>query len=393
MSEPILDLVTNKAFTPEPMVQRATDPVLQPTTYSTPGDWAGQFPQPLDPTEIITMCEEITLWQALPEKRTMLYGETWREMGYANILSGSTAVDEYLFFQDGYCPEEYEHSGSNKTVNHKNIGVKKNLSEREILHSMAVAALPMGAINTLIGGTPSGEGLPGAYDMATFQRQNIRDLAEKEIRMGETLVLNGWDRYLVNGSTATSALQFDGIENWATNMSCTMHTNDNSASGTFSATSFDRFLSESCAKPTLFMGHPQAIQEMMQAYFILGFQGSQMINYSSGERITPGFNFAGFINTGIGRVGVVADNNFRRTTSSSTSFQADIWAFRMTHNGEPLVYKSTQIPLGLRYLTPGCTVISFEIWAATCLIIKACCFHGKYTSQFSGRSTTTCALL
>lgn len=392
MSEPILDVVTNKAFTPEPMVQRATDPVLQPTTYSTPGDWAGQFPQPLDPTEIISMCEEITLWQALPEKRTMLYGETWREMNYANIISGSTASDEYLFFSDGYCPEEYEHSGSNITVNHKNIGVKKNLSEREIMHSMAVAALPMGAINTLIGGVPSGEGLPGAYDMGTFQRQNIRDLAEKEIRMAETLVLNGWDRYLVNGNTSTSSLQFDGIENWATNMSCTMHTNNNTASGTFSATEFDRFLSESCAKPTVLMGHPQAIQELMQAYFILGFQGSQLVNQPA-ERMTPGFNFAGFVNTGVGRLGVIADNNFRRTTTSATAFQADIWAFRMTHNGEPLVYKSTQIPLGLRYLTPGCTVISFEIWAATCLIIKACCMHGKYTSQFSGRSSTTCALL
>jgi len=392
MSEPILDLATNKAFTPEPMVQRATDPVLQPATYSTPGDWAGQFPQPLDPTEILTMCEEITLWQALPEKRTMLYGETWREMDYANILSGSTAVDEYLFFADGYCPEEYEHSGSNKTVNHKNIGVKKNLSEREIMHSMAVASLPMGGINTLIGGAPSGEGLPGAYDMATFQRERVKDLAEKEIRMGMSLVLNGWDRYLVNGSTAISALQFDGIENWATNMSCTMHTNDNSASGTFSATNFDRFLSESCAKPTVLMGHPQAIQELMQSYFVLGFQGSQVINQQA-DRMTPGFNFAGFVNTGVGRLGVIADNNFRRDASSTTTFQADIWAFRMTHNGEPLVYKSTQIPLGLRYLTPGCTVISFEIWAATCLIIKACCMHGKYTSQFSGREVTTCALL
>ncbi len=38
MSEPILDVTTNKTFVPEPMVQRATDPVLQPTTYSTPGD-------------------------------------------------------------------------------------------------------------------------------------------------------------------------------------------------------------------------------------------------------------------------------------------------------------------------------------------------------------------
>lgn len=392
MSEPILDVTTNKTFVPEPMVQRATDPVLQPTTYSTPGDWAGQFPQPLDPTEILAMCEEITLWQALPEKRTALYGETWREIDYANILSGTKAVDEYLFFQDGYCPEEYEHSGSNKTVNHKNIGVKKNLSEREIMHSMAVAALPMGAINTLVGGTASGEGLPGAYDLGTFQRESVKNLAEKEIRLGETLVLNGWDRYLVNGNTSTSSLQFDGIENWATNMSCTMHTNDNSASGTFSATSFDRFLSESCAKPTTLMGHPQAIQELMQSYFILGFQGSQIINQQA-ERMTPGFNFAASVNTGIGRLNVIADNNFRRDASSTTTFQADIWAFRMTHNGEPLVYKSTQIPLGLRYLTPGCTVISFEIWAATCLIIKSCCFHSSYTSQFTGREVTTCALL
>jgi len=171
-----------------------------------------------------------------------------------------------------------------------------------------------------------------------------------------------------------------------------MHTNDNSASGTFSATSFDRFLSESCAKPTTLMGHPQAIQELMQSYFALVFQGSQSINQQA-ERMTPGFNFASSVNTGIGRLNVIADNNFRRDASGTTTFQADIWAFRMTHNGEPLIYKSTQIPLGLRYLTPGCTVISFEIWAATCLIIKACCFHGKYTSQFSGREVTTCALL
>ena len=397
MSEQILDVSTNKSFAPEPaqVVQRATDPVLYPTTYSTPGDFAGQFPQPLDPTEILTMCEEITLWKYLPEKRTPLNGETWREMHYASVISGATASDEYLFFQDGYCPEQYEHSGSNVTVNHKNLGVKKQLSEREIMHSMAVASLPMGAINTLIGGAPSGEGLPGAFDAGSFYRDRFRDLKGKEIQLGMALTINGWDRYLVNGNTSTSSLQFDGIENWSTNMSCSFHTNDNSASGTFSAQTFDRFLAEGCAKPTVLMGHPTAMQEVLMEYFQLGFDGSQVINFTSGDRITPGFNFAGFVNTGIGRLPVVADSNFRRDTpgGSTTTFQADVWALRMTHNGEPLIYKSTQIPLGIRDLTPGCTVVSFEIWAATALIIKSCCFQNKFTGQFTGRRTTTCNLL
>jgi hypothetical protein len=90
---------------------------------------------------------------------------------------------------------------------------------------------------------------------------------------------------------------------------------------------------------------------------------------------------------------VVADNNFRHPASGATTFQADIWAMRMTHNGEPLVYKLTQIPLGLTDLNPGCTAISFEIWAATALVIKVCCAQGTYTSQFTGRIQTTCPAL
>jgi hypothetical protein len=140
-------------------------------------------------------------------------------------------------------------------------------------------------------------------------------------------------------------------------------------------------------------GHPQAIQELLSAYFSLGFQGSQVVNFSDGNRITPGYNFAGFVNTGVGRLAVVADNNFRRNASGATTFQADIWAMRMTHNGEPLVYKLTQIPFGLNDLTPGCTAISFQVWAATALVIKACCAQGKYTSQFSGRIASTCTAI
>jgi hypothetical protein len=70
-----------------------------------------------------------------------------------------------------------------------------------------------------------------------------------------------------------------------------------------------------------------------------------------------------------------------------------LWALRMTHNGEPLVYRLTQIPLSLTDLTPGCTAISFEVWKATCLVIKMCCAQGKYTAMFTGRVVTTCAKL
>ena len=132
---------------------------------------------------------------------------------------------------------------------------------------------------------------------------------------------------------------------------------------------------------------------MMSAYFQLGFAGSQIVNYQDGNRITPGFNFAGFVNTGVGRLMVVADSNFQRTAVGGTQFQADLWALRMTHNGEPLVYRITQIPLSLNDLAPGCTAISFEIWKATALIIKMCCAQGMYKATFTGRIVTTCGRL
>jgi len=370
-------------------VERATDPVLLPQPYVQPGDFDAQYPQPLDPTEIIAMCEEITLWSRLPDHATSLNSEYWREMTSLEFSSGSS----YLAFADGECPEEYEHDGANTTVDIKNIGAKKTLSVRDIKHSMAVASANWHGINTLVDGFPAGEGLPGASDVATFRQQVVADVKEKEMRLGMTLVLNGWDALLVNGDHSGNSLEFTGIENWATNYSCTFHTNDNTASGTFSGIAFDRFLSESCAKPTAVLGHPQAVQEMMSAYFQLGFQGSQVVNFTDGNRITPGYNFAGFVNTGVGRLEVIADHNFRRNASGSTTFQADLWPMRLTHNGEDLVYKITQIPLSLNDLVPGCTAVSFQIWAATALVIKACCAQGKYTSQFTGRITTTCSVI
>jgi hypothetical protein len=373
------------------VVERATDPVVLPQPYVTPADFTAQYPQPLDPTEILAMCEEVTMWQALPEETTALLGLTWREMSSLAFVSGSS----YLFFADGECPEEYSHDGNNITVNTKLLGAKKSLSEREIQHSIAVAASNWHGINRLVGGFPAGEGMPGGTDQATFQAEQIAGLKEKEVRTSMTLVLNGWDRYLVSGDSAANSLEFDGLENYFDNTSnCTIgNTNDNSGSGSFSAIAFDRFLAESCAKPTHIFGHPAAVQEMLSAYFQLGYQGSQIVNFANGDRIVPGFNFAGFVNTGVGRLAVVADNNFTRLDAGGGAFQASLWALRMNHNGEPLVYKLTNIPLVYRDLTPGCTAIQFEVWASTALIIKGCCAQGSYTSQFTGRITTTCTAI
>ncbi|MHA2231004.1 MAG: hypothetical protein ACXAB4_00705 [Candidatus Hodarchaeales archaeon] len=380
--EQILDVESGQA-----MKQRATDPVILPQPYSQPDDFTAQYPQPLDPTEILAMCEEVSLWQALPEEFTALNAHTWREMSSLAFVSGTT----YLFFADGECPEEYTHDGNNLTVSIKNLGAKKSLSIRDIMHSAAVSSAGWHGINRLIGGFPAGEGAPGGSDLGTFRQELLADVKEKEIRTSMTLVLNGWDRYLVRGNATTNSLEFDGIENYPTNMAnCTFHTNDNASSGSFSSTNFDRFLSESCAKPTHIFGHPQAVQEMLLSYFSLGFQGSQLVNFASGDRIVPGFNFAGFVNTGVGRLAVVADSWFTRTNIGGGNFQAVLYPMRLNHNGEPLVYKLTQVPLALKDLTPGCTAISFEVWAATTLIIKGCCAQGAYTSQFTGRIVTTC---
>jgi hypothetical protein len=370
-------------------VFRATDPVVLPQPYAVPADFAAQYPTPLDPTEFIAMCEEVNLLQAIPEIGTSLKQHTWRELTTLAFVSGSS----YIAFADGECPEEYSHNGSNKTITLKNLGAKKSLSISDIMHSNAVASANWHGINRLIGGMPSSEGIPGGADMASFQAQNVANVKEKEVRLAATLTLNGWDRLLVEGNSSSNSLEFDGIENWATNQSCTMHTNDNSASGTFSSTSFDRFLAESCAKPTHVFGHPQAIQEMMSSYFQLGYQGSQNVNFSTGNRITPGYNFAGFVNTGVGQLQVVADNNFNIVMAGSATFQGSLWPLRMTHNGEPLVYRITQIPLSMVDLVPGCTAVSFQIWVKTALIISLCCAQSRYTSQFSGRLSTTCTVI
>ena len=366
-------------------VVRATDPAI--SNVATPADFAAQFPTPLDPLEILDKCEDVSVWQAIPEHKTGLKTELWREMTSLAFTSGSN----YIAFTDGACPEEYEHDGENLSVDLKNIGAKKSLTISDIMHSAAVVSGGAG-IEALLGAFPGSANMPGGANQGTFGRQAIADLKEKEVRLAMTLVMNGWDNLLVNGDTDTSALQFNGIVDRVTSANGA-HCSVAGASGSFSAASFDRFLTEGCAKPTHIFGHTAAIAEMMAGYFALGFNGSQNITFPSGNRITPGYNFSGYVNTGVGQLAVVADIRFPRVAAGSNTFQSTLYPLRMVHNGEDLVYKITQIPLALTDLAPGCTAISFEVWAKTALVIKAMCAQSCYTALFTGQMVTTCPVI
>lgn len=373
----------------EAMVIRQADPVI--SNAALPADFAAQYPTPLDTTEILAMCEEINLWRNISEKRTGLKQETYREMTSLAFTSGSS----YIAFADYVCPEEYTHDGENTTVDLKNIGAKKSLGISDIMHSAAVAAAGWNGINTLVGGSPAFSGLPGTSDIGTFQRQHVADVKAKEMRLMATLVLNQWDRLLAVGNASNNALEFDGIETIVTaaNGAHVRSSTDLTASGSFSATQFDRFLSEACAKPTDIFGHPQAIQEAMSSYFQLwgGANAAvQVLQKGDGSNVTPGYSFAGEVFTGVGTLRVVADANFTRTASGAASFDSSLYPLRRVHNGEPLVYKITQIPLAFKDLVPGCTAISFMEWSKTALVIKMRCAQSRYQSVFSGRILTTC---
>lgn len=377
-AELVLDVANGGAF-----VSKATDPVLPGAT--TPGDFAAQFPNPLDTTELVTMCEELNAWRSIPEEMTGLKTYTWREM---TSLAFST-TGSLIGFADGACPEAYEHDGGNKSVDLKNLGAYKSLTISDIMHSVASISAGYG-INRMAPGFVAGEGFPGGSNQGAGYLGLIADLKAKEMQLGGTLVLNGWDSMLVNGDDSINALHFDGIETQVT-ANAGAHANSGAdASGTFSADAFDRFLGEACAKPTHIFGHPQAIQNMLSAYFQLGFQGSHVINTTQQERIIPGFNFAGEVFTGVGRMIVVADANFTRTNIGGGVMSSPLYPLRMTHNGEKLVYKITQIPLAFKDLAPGCTSIAFQIWVKTALCIKALCAQNVYTRRFTANIVSTC---
>ena len=386
MTEQVLNLGTD-AGVEKAFVSKATDPVISPAA-TTPIDFAAQYPQPLNTEELIAMCEELGVWKALPEQRTALKSETWRELNELAFTSGSS----YISFTDGECPTEYYHDGDNITIDLKNIGAKKSLTISDIMHSAAVAAAGWNGINQLVGGFGSADGLPGSLGQGTFLNQMVGDLKAKEMVLASTLVMNGWDRLLVTGDVGGNALEMDGIENYVTaGNGARASTVDQS--GTFSAANFDRFLSEGCATPTDIFGHPQAIQELMTSYFALGGVAVQNIGFSTGNRVTPGFNFGGEVNTGVGLLRVHADRNFTKATAGAAQFSSKLYALRMVHNGMPLVYKLSQIPLAFKDLAPGCTAVSFQIWAKTALVIKALCAQAVYTSLFAGRTVSSCPVI
>ena len=143
------DAVTEKTF-----VNKAVDPVV--TNAALPADFAAQFPNPLDTTELVTMCEELNVWRSIPEVMTGLKTYTWRELNELNFtVSGS-----YIGFADYACPEEYTHDGDNRYVDLKNIGAKKSLGISDIMHSVASQSAGYG-ITRLAPGFVAGEGMPG----------------------------------------------------------------------------------------------------------------------------------------------------------------------------------------------------------------------------------------
>jgi hypothetical protein len=383
MTEQVLNLGVD-AGVEKSFVSRATDPVV--SNVGTPIDFAAQYPQPLNTEELIAMCEEVSTWRALPVKRTSLQSETWRELNELAFTSGSS----YISFADGACPEEYYHDGDNSTVTTKWLGAKKSLTISDIMHSAAVAAAGWNGINQLVGGFANT--LPGESGQGTFMNQMVGDLKAKEMTLASTLVMNGWDKLLISGNKTSNALEFDGLETIITAANGA-RTSTVEASGTFTAANFDRFLSEGCAMPTDLFGHPQAIQELMTAYFALGGVAVQNIGYGSGNRITPGFNFSSEVNTGIGTLRVHADRNFAKAAAGTNQFSSKIYALRMNHNGMPLVYRLDQIPLSFKDLTPGCTSISFQVAARTALVVKAACTHGYFQALFGGRSVSTCPII
>jgi len=371
------------------LIEKTTDPVFSHTQPLTPPTFNMQYPQPLDPTEVMALCEEISAVRNIPVKPIALKTEFWMETTNVYMDAG-----QYAFFADGECPEEYTQTGTYDHVDLKNYGVKKSLTVMDIKHSAAIAGA--GGINRLLGMFPAGEREPGGYNLGTFMAETVADIKEKEIRKGMSLTLDMLDWTLIRGNAATDPLEFTGLEQTIAN--CTNeHTNTSCPTGTFSADDFDRFISEACAKPTHLWGHPLALQMVAAQYFQLGWQGSQNISYTPGfggaERLTPGYGFASAINTQVGRLPLIGDANFNRTAVAGDCgglFRSIIYPLRMIHNGEPLIYRPQQFPLSYQDLVPGCTAVSFQIWGKEALVVKACCAQGAYTAQFNGNIATTC---
>jgi len=375
MTDEILNLGVDANVAPS-FVSKATDPVLPGA--ATPSDFSAVYPTPVDVTELLAMCDEVSLWKALPEERTMLHTYIWRE---TNELA--FAPTKTVSFANGECPEDFAHDGDNRTVSLKWLGARKTLTDSDIMHSMGSIASGYG-MRQLVGGT---ESMPGGNASANIGVQAFADLKAREMALAGVLTLNGWDRLLVKGSVTTNPLEFDGIE---TLITAANGAHSGASVADFSASEFDRFLSGGCGKPTHILGHPAAIQELLSGYFQLG---SQNITFSGGSAVIPGFNFASVVNTGVGQLVCIADTNFTRTDATGGKFTTKLYPVRMSHNGEQLIYKVTQIPLSFKDLAPGCTSIAFQIAAKTALVVKAMCAQGVYSTTMTGAIATSCPII
>lgn len=371
-----------KKPTPQQMrsTTRATDPLIDYQPVVRPTDFATEFGIPVDQTEIIALCEEISTYQNLPEVINGSHTESWLEMNALYFTGGAN----YIAFENGGCPESYTANSVNRTVAKRHIGAKKTLSQSDIVHSMASIAAGYG-INNLIGPVPFNEGA-GGDGPASFLRANIADAKEKEIRRMMTLVLNGWDELLVKGDNGANSEEFSGIETLITSGNGSRINYDKSAyTGTFSVARFDEWLAAGCARPTHIMGHPTAIQALKLAYWSLGANASAPQLMTNGNAaVVAGASFANQIQTSVGSLTLVPDARFTRTDHADGTFSTSLYAVRMVHNGEPLVYKATQIPLNFKDLVPGCSAISFMVWSVTALVVKHACAHGQYRARFNG---------
>lgn len=298
-----------------------TDPNILPQPYVQPAQFTEQYPQPLDPTEILDMCEEITVWKTLPEVVTDYNADTWREMD--SLSFDATGETNHGFFTKGSCPDEVTHEGANTTVTRRYIGAYESITYEDLRHSIAVAKTRGLGISRL------------SLDSGM---ETVIGVKEKAIKLQEVVVLNKWDLALVKGNAAVVANAFNGIEIQVVAANGA-RVNSNPTGG-FDIEEFDNFLAAGCARPTHIFGHPKALRAIAIGYLALGAVGGtqpvQMININQDRSgIVAGFTLAPQIQTFVGKLILVPDFRFTATTTGADIFSSTVYPLRVYHNGEP----------------------------------------------------------
>jgi hypothetical protein len=370
-----------------PLIQKTeTDPVVILQPYTEPADFDAQYPQPLDPTEILTECEEISVWRALPEKVEPFNADQWREMTDIDFAT-ATGLTNDGFFAKGGCPDRITATGENKTITKMYLGAQQTLSYEDIQHSAAVAAIQGLGISRIMHHTVGG---PDIVDV-------VRDAKAKEIKKQEIIVLNNWDLALVKGNDSINALAFDGIETQVTEANGA-RVNAN-PTGTFDIEDFDNFLNAGCARPTHIFGHPKALEAIKKGYLSLGATAGTapiqqvVLTRAADGGVVPGMVLADEVFASIGRILLVPDFRFTTNQVQPDRFSSTVYPLRVRHGGEPIIYKATQTPLVFKDLQPGCTAISFMVYVVTALVIKHMCAQSAFTANFAGVVGTGCTIV